>query len=48
MKKIIFICFSLLFVLIGGCSMNDNDKNSINDNKIEVVKLKDMDLKDLL
>ncbi|MDP4122225.1 MAG: lipoprotein YvcA, partial [Bacillota bacterium] len=28
MKKIIFICFSLLLALTGGCSMNDNDKNS--------------------
>ncbi|UQZ47489.1 lipoprotein YvcA [Bacillus sp. PK3-037] len=28
MKKIIFICISLLLVLTGGCSMNDNGKNS--------------------
>ncbi|AUZ27989.1 lipoprotein YvcA [Bacillus subtilis] len=47
MKKIIFICFSLLLALTGGCSMNDNDKNSTNDNKTEAVKPKDMDPKDL-
>ncbi|MEC1737133.1 lipoprotein YvcA [Bacillus mojavensis] len=47
MKKIIFICFSLLLALTGGCSMNDNDKNTTNDNKTEAVKPKDMDPKDL-
>ncbi|MBL3647981.1 lipoprotein YvcA [Bacillus vallismortis] len=47
MKKILFICFSLLLALTGGCSMNDNEKNSTNDNKTEVVKPKDMDPKDL-
>ncbi|MCY7795797.1 lipoprotein YvcA [Bacillus spizizenii] len=46
MKKIIFICFSLLLALTGGCSMNDNDKNTKNDNT-EAVKPKDMDPKDL-
>ncbi|WHY23939.1 lipoprotein YvcA [Bacillus velezensis] len=48
MKKIIFICFSLLLALTGGCSMNDNEKNSKNnENKTEAVKPKDMDTKDL-
>ncbi|MDG3072718.1 hypothetical protein [Bacillus halotolerans] len=48
MKKIIFICFSLLLALTGGCSMNDNEKNSKNnENKTEAVKPKDMDPKDL-
>ncbi|RJS55891.1 lipoprotein YvcA [Bacillus subtilis] len=47
MKKIIFIFFSLLLALTGGCSMNDNDKNSTNDNKTEAVKPKDKDPKDL-
>ncbi|MEC1544888.1 lipoprotein YvcA [Bacillus halotolerans] len=47
MKKIIFICFSLLLALTGGCSMNDNDTNTTNDNKTEAVKPKDMDPKDL-
>ncbi len=47
MKKIIFICFSLLLALTGGCSMNDNDKNTTNDNKTEAVRPKDMDPKDL-
>ncbi|MGQ5177682.1 lipoprotein YvcA [Bacillus halotolerans] len=47
MKKIIFICFSLLIALTGGCGMNDNDKNTTNDNKTEAVKPKDMDPKDL-
>ncbi|MEC1288826.1 lipoprotein YvcA [Bacillus mojavensis] len=48
MKKIIFICFSLLLALTGGCSMNDNEKNSKNnENKTESVKPKDMDPKDL-
>ncbi len=47
MKKIIFICFSLLLALTGGCSMNDNDKNTTNNNKTEAVKPKDMDPKDL-
>lgn len=47
MKKIIYICFSLLLALTGGCSMNENDKNSTNDNKTEAVKPKDMDPKDL-
>ncbi|MFB0634315.1 lipoprotein YvcA [Bacillus rugosus] len=47
MKKIIFICFSLLLALTGGCSMNDNEKNSTNNNKTEAVKPKDMDPKDL-
>ncbi len=46
MKKIILICISLLLAL-GGCSMNDNDKNTTNDNKTEAVKPKDMDPKDL-
>ncbi|MCY8315999.1 lipoprotein YvcA [Bacillus vallismortis] len=47
MKKIILICFSLLLALTGGCSMNDNDKNTTNDNKTEAVKPKDMDPQDL-
>ncbi|MEC1624070.1 lipoprotein YvcA [Bacillus mojavensis] len=48
MKKIIFICFSLLLALTGGCSMNDNEKNSKNnENKTEAVKPKDMDPKNL-
>ncbi|MED1777073.1 lipoprotein YvcA [Bacillus subtilis] len=47
MKKIVYICFSLLLALTGGCSMNDNDKNTTNDNKTEAVKPKDMDPKDL-
>ncbi|WP_338382470.1 lipoprotein YvcA [Bacillus subtilis] len=47
MKKIICICFSLLLALTGGCSMQDNDKNTTNDNKTEAVKPKDMDPKDL-
>ncbi|MEC1750741.1 lipoprotein YvcA [Bacillus mojavensis] len=48
MKKIIYICFSLLLALTGGCSMNDNEKNSKNnENKTEAVKPKDMDPKDL-
>ncbi|MGW6030023.1 lipoprotein YvcA, partial [Bacillus subtilis] len=47
MKKIIYICFSLLLALTGGCSMHDNDKNTTNDNKTEAVKPKDMDPKDL-
>ncbi|MCY8533717.1 lipoprotein YvcA [Bacillus vallismortis] len=47
MKKIIFICFSLLLALTGGCSMNDNEKNSTNDNKTEAIKPKDMDPKEL-
>ncbi|WP_039075401.1 hypothetical protein [Bacillus sp. MSP13] len=42
MKKIIFICFSLLLALTGGCSMNDNEKNDTNDNKTEAVKPKDL------
>ncbi|MCY9090158.1 lipoprotein YvcA [Bacillus mojavensis] len=46
MKKIIFICFSLL-ALTAGCSMSDNEKSSINDDKTEAVKPKDMDPKDL-
>ncbi|MCY8533718.1 lipoprotein YvcA [Bacillus vallismortis] len=47
MKKIILICFSLLLALTGGCSMNDNDKNTTNNNKTEAIKPKDMDPKDL-
>ncbi|MFD3202925.1 lipoprotein YvcA, partial [Bacillus sp. LR_5] len=47
MKKIICICFSLLLALTGGCSMQDNDKNTTNDNKTEAVKPKEMDPKDL-
>ncbi|MCI4139323.1 lipoprotein YvcA, partial [Bacillus vallismortis] len=46
MKKIILICISLLLAL-GGCIMNDNHKNTTNDNKTEAVKPKDMDPKDL-
>ncbi|WP_420976185.1 lipoprotein YvcA [Bacillus vallismortis] len=42
MKKIILICFSLILALTGGCSMNDNDKITTNDNKTEVVKPKDL------
>ncbi|MCY9090159.1 lipoprotein YvcA [Bacillus mojavensis] len=38
MKKIIFICISLLLVLTGGCSMNDNGKNTTT----EAVKPKDL------
>ncbi|MEG7379343.1 lipoprotein YvcA [Bacillus subtilis] len=47
MKRIILICISLLLALTGGCSMNDNEKNSTIDNKTEAVKPKDMDPKDL-
>ncbi|TYS10123.1 lipoprotein YvcA [Bacillus subtilis] len=47
MKKTILISISLLFALIGGCSINDNEKNSTIDNKTEAVKPKDMDPKDL-
>ncbi|MDR4433135.1 hypothetical protein [Bacillus tequilensis] len=46
MKKIILICISLLLAL-GGCSMNETDKNSTNDNKTKAVKPEDMDPKDL-
>ncbi|MDM5303385.1 lipoprotein YvcA [Bacillus subtilis] len=47
MKKTILISISLLFALTGGCSINDNEKNSTIDNKTEAVKPKDMDPKDL-
>ncbi|CAN2248216.1 lipoprotein YvcA [Bacillus vallismortis] len=47
MKKTILIIFGLLLCLTSGCGMNDNDKNTTNDNKTEVVKPKDMDPKDL-
>ncbi|MFT4399195.1 lipoprotein YvcA [Bacillus sp. SW14] len=47
MKRIILICISLLLALTGGCSINDNDKNTANDNKTGAVKPKDTDPKDL-
>ncbi|MEG7334914.1 lipoprotein YvcA [Bacillus sp. 0102A] len=47
MKKNTYIYIILLLCLTGGCSMNDNEKNSTNDNKTEAVKPKDMDPKDL-
>ncbi|MDM5303384.1 lipoprotein YvcA [Bacillus subtilis] len=47
MKNIILISFSLLLALTGGCSMNDNEKNSTNNNKTEAIKPKDTDPKDL-
>ncbi|MEC1651813.1 lipoprotein YvcA [Bacillus vallismortis] len=47
MKKTILIIFGLLLCLTSGCGMNDNDKNSRNNNKTEAVKPKDMDPKDL-
>ncbi|NPC94585.1 lipoprotein YvcA [Bacillus sp. WMMC1349] len=46
MKKMIIICFTLILVVTGGCSMNDK-QNSKEDNKTEAVKPIDMDPKDL-
>ncbi|MCY8857835.1 lipoprotein YvcA [Bacillus atrophaeus] len=48
MKKIFFICFTLLLALTGGCSMNDKqNQNGQDGEKTEAVKPKDMDPKDL-
>ncbi|NPC94506.1 lipoprotein YvcA [Bacillus sp. WMMC1349] len=46
MKKMIIICFTLILVVTGGCSMNDK-QNSKENNKTEAVKPIDMDPKDL-
>ncbi|NPC94501.1 lipoprotein YvcA [Bacillus sp. WMMC1349] len=42
MKKMIIICFTLILVVTGGCSINDNQNS-----KTEAVKPIDMDPKDL-
>ncbi|WP_430742441.1 lipoprotein YvcA [Bacillus atrophaeus] len=48
MKKIFFICFTLLLALTGGCSMNDKqNQNGQDGEKTEAIKPKDMDSKDL-
>ncbi|MDA7025343.1 lipoprotein YvcA [Bacillus sp. CLL-7-23] len=46
MKRIIIICFTLMLVVTGGCSINDK-QNSKDDNNTEAVKPIDMDPKDL-
>ncbi|NPC94499.1 lipoprotein YvcA [Bacillus sp. WMMC1349] len=46
MKKMILICFTLILVVTGGCSINDK-QNGKKDNKTEAVKPIDMDPKDL-
>ncbi|MBJ7894730.1 lipoprotein YvcA [Bacillus atrophaeus] len=48
MKKIFYICFTLLLALTGGCSMNDKqNQNGQDGEKTEAIKPKDMDSKDL-
>ncbi|MFV5337774.1 lipoprotein YvcA, partial [Bacillus paralicheniformis] len=46
MKKMMILCFSIILIFTGGCSMNDS-QNGKNGNQEEAVKPKDMDPKDL-
>ncbi|MFC1286538.1 lipoprotein YvcA [Bacillus paralicheniformis] len=46
MKKMMILCFSIILIFTGGCSMNDS-QNGKNGNQEEAVKPKDMNPKDL-